>query len=575
MTAAPRAGGQVIFSRKQRFEQLRSQLAIDQSSFISHWRDLNDYILPRRGRFQVTDSNRGDRRNLKIIDSTATFSARTLSSGMMSGITSPARAWFRLTTPDPKLAERAPVKIWLDDVTDTMRTILLRSNAYNAFPTVYQDMGVFATAAMMLEEDDEDVIRCYPFAIGSYLLANDHKLRVRTFIREFRMTVRQMVEKFGYDKLSVSSKAAYDRANYETWVPVVHIITSNELYDSTKLESKYKPFASCYYEKATGGATTGEAYDLFLEEMGFDEFPVFAPRWAITGEDVYGTDCPGMIVLGDVKQLQTGEKRGMQAIEKMVNPPMVAPTNMRSVKASILPGEITYDSTPNGTQGFRPAHEVKPEIQQLEFKQKACRSRIQRGFFEDLFLMQMYSDESRGTQPVTAAEIAVRQQEKMLAIGPVLEQLNQDFLDPFISRLFAIMLRRGLVPPPPRELEGMDLKVEYISIMHAAQKAASLGQMDRFAALVAQLAAVDPTVLDKMDRDQFVDEYGDMTGIPPRIIVSDEQVAVVRQARAEAKKQEQAAALAQQTSQTAKNLSQADTTGKNALTDVLNSQGTQ
>jgi hypothetical protein len=83
------AGSKLQLTRKQKYEKLLSQLKNDITSFISHWKDLNDYILPRRGRFQLTDRNRGDRRTKNIIDSTATFAARTLSSGMMSGITSP------------------------------------------------------------------------------------------------------------------------------------------------------------------------------------------------------------------------------------------------------------------------------------------------------------------------------------------------------------------------------------------------------------------------------------------------------------------------------------------------------
>lgn len=564
-----------LLTRRQRFELLRAQLETIRASFISHWRDLADYIMPRRARFTVTDSNKGDRRNLKIIDSTATFSARTLAYGMMSRVTSPARPWFKLSTPDQALAQLSSVKAWLDEVTDLMRTALLRSNTYNVLPTIYLDMGVFATSAMMVEEDDEQTLRCTAFPIGSYMLANDKNLRVRTFVREFPMTVRQMAEKFGVENLSPSARALYDRHNLEVELPVINVITTNEFYDSEKLESKYKQFAGCYYEKGTGGNGGADwgSNGSFLEEKGFDEFPVLAPRWATTGGDSYGTDCPGMTILGDVKQLQQGEKTGMQAIEKMVKPPMIAPTQMKTVKASIIAGDITYDSTPNGVQGFRPAHEVRFDIDKLEGKQNGCRSRIQRGFFEDLFLMNVYADEQRGSQPVTAAEIAVRQQEQMLAIGPVLEQLNQDLYDPLITRLFAIMLRRGMIPEPPRELQGTDIKVEYISIMHAAQKAADLGQMDRFAMLVAELAKIDPNVLDKVDFDEMIDDYGDRTGISSRVIRSDDAVAQIRQTKAKIQQQAQASALANQTSQTAKNLSQSNTKGPNALADVLASQG--
>src|SRR5688572_17893259 len=100
-------------TKRDQYLRLRSQLVQSVQSFQLHWRELNDYIMPRRGRFTLSDRGKGERRSSKIIDSTATFAARTLSAGMMSGITSPARPWFRLGTPDPDLSEHASDKQWL------------------------------------------------------------------------------------------------------------------------------------------------------------------------------------------------------------------------------------------------------------------------------------------------------------------------------------------------------------------------------------------------------------------------------------------------------------------------------
>jgi len=106
------------YTKRQELEILRSQLFNERASFTPHWRDLSDFVQPRRSRFYTSDVNKGDRRNQKIIDSTATMALRTLRSGMMSGVTSPARPWFRLTTPDPDLAEFGSVKMWLKSSKD-------------------------------------------------------------------------------------------------------------------------------------------------------------------------------------------------------------------------------------------------------------------------------------------------------------------------------------------------------------------------------------------------------------------------------------------------------------------------
>lgn len=558
-------------TQRQRDQRLLQQLKNDRSSFESLWRDLGDWMLPKRVRFTTSETNRGDRRNQKIIDSTATFASRTLASGMMSGVTSPARPWFRLTVPDPALAEAGNVRVWLDDVRDRIATVFLRSNLYNKLPIVYRDMGVFGTGAFAVMEDPETVIRCFDFPVGSYYIANDDTLRVRVFARELRLTVRQVVRRFGrpgkdgqpdWSNFSERVRSAWQNHQTEDPVEVVHVVAPNEQHDPKKLGSRFKAYRSCYYE-------VGGRDDVYLDEAGFDEFPILAPRWETAGEDVYGTGCPGIDVLGDVKQLQVGEKLSLQAAEKGVKPPMVGPPDLQNRYSSILPGDTTYVAE-TAAQKFRPAHEVTLQIQHLEMKQQQARYRVQRGFFEDLFLM-LEQGAAADRRQITATEIAERREEKLLALGPVLEQLNQDCLDPLIDRTFNIMARRGLLPEPPEEIQGVPLKVEYISIMAQAQKALGLGALRDFTGYVMELgkATGDPSIWDKVDRDELIDQYGDATGVTPRVIVDDEQVAQVRAARAQAARQQQQLAAAEQAAATAQTLSQTDTDRKNALTDLL------
>jgi hypothetical protein len=176
---------------------------------------------------------------------------------------------------------------------------------------------------------------------------------------------------------------------------------------------------------------------------------------------------------------------------------------------------------------------------------------------------------------VTAREIEERHEEKLLVLGPTLEQINQDLLDPNTERSFNIMNRRGEIPPPPRELEGIELRVEYISIMAQAQKAVGRAGMQDFFGFVNSLADNDPSspVWDKVDRDQAIDEYGEMSGVPPRVVVSDQQVQMTRAARAQQNQANQQAALIQSQARSAKDLAAADTGGKNALTDILGNLG--
>ena len=505
----------------------------------------------------------------------------------MSGLTSPARPWFKLTLADFNDEQSPASKAWLDEVTKRMTTIFLKSNLYNVLPIIYGDLGTFATGAIYMEEDFDEVVRFTSFPLGQYTIGTNFKGVVDKFHRTFRMTVSQIVLKFGQDgnpdnpvdwsNISDYIKNLYDNNTGEAWIDVRHAIMPNPDYNPKKLESKYKKYVSAYYESGTTGSSVsgtnylasfggGLDFGKYLSEKGYDYFPVLVPRWEVAGEDSYGTSCPGMVALGDIKQLQTGEKRSAQAVEKMVNPPMLAPTSMRNQKASILPGDITYLDERDGQKGFRSAHDINFRVDLLEQKQEQVRQRIRRAFYEDLFLMFALSDR----REVTATEVNEKQEEKLLALGPVLEQLNQDLLDPLIDNTFIIMGLQNLIPPPPEELQGRPLKVEYISIMAQAQKLTGLGTIERFAGFARSVLEVDPGVIAKIDTDKLIDRFGDRVGIDPGIVRSDDDA---NEIRAEQRKQQQEAAAAEQAQQTAaaaKDLSSAQVGEDNALERLVN-----
>jgi hypothetical protein len=572
----------VYKTKREYYECLRSQLENERASFLPHWRDLGEFILPRRPRFFTADVNKGDRRTNKIYDSTGTLAVRTLRSGMMSGATSPARPWFRVTTFDPDLAEYNPMKQWLYSVSQRMSSVFIQSNVYNSLPIVYGDMGTFGTAALFFEEDDEFVIRTYVFPVGSYMIATNERLQVNVFFREFRMTVRQIINKFGrvkvsneidWTNISSSVKHMYYQGSLEAWIDICHVIVPNEDYNPERqLYSKDKKFSSCYYEKGSMmGSSSSANYmntepDKYLSEKGYDYFPVLCPRWEITGEDTYGTSCPGMDALPDIKSLQTMQKRKLAAIEKMVNPPMVGPTALRNLRPTILPGDMTFIDEREGTKGFRPAHEVNPRIQELLLDIQDHHQRISRAFFEDLFLMLAQSDR----RDITAREIDERHEEKLLALGPVLEQLNQDLLDPMTDITFDLMFKRRMFEKPPPEAHGLKLKVEYISIMAQAQKVAGVAGIDRFIRTIGAVAQFKPRILDKVDEDQLVDVYGDFTSVPPNIILSDDKVAEVREKQAKASQQTQNPERLQQGTAAVKQLSEVNLESDNPVTRILN-----
>jgi hypothetical protein len=549
---------------KDRYMKRVSALKQERSSWIEHWRDLNDYILPRRGRFMASERNKGTKANRNIINSTATRAVRILASGMMAGITSPARPWFRLTTPDPDLAEFHTVKQWLHDAEDRVREAFAKSNIYNALPLQYVDLSCFGTAPAIIDEDEEDVLRAYVIPVASYCLANSSRLRVDTMVREPQMTVAQVVERFGLENCSQTVKNLYSRGSYDEWIEVVHVIEPNREQEEGREDYRGMPFRSCWFEAAANNPEKN-----FLQEGGYREFPVVAPRWNITGEDVYGHG-PGMDALGDVRALQMLERRKAQLVDKLVNPPMKGPSSLRRDRVSLLPGDYTPVDTVTGGQTFQPAMEVNPAgVTVVSQSIAEHEERINGAFYADLWLMMARSDSSN----ITAREIEERHEEKMLQLGPVLERLQDELLDPLIDRAFAILQRRGELPPAPPELSGMDLRVEYISILAQAQKLLGISTVERLTGFIGSLAQTRPDALDKLDVDKTIDEYAAMLGTKPDLVLTEEQVAEIRAARAQ---KQQAAAQGEAMAAAAsgaKDLAAANMNEDNALTRLVENLG--
>jgi hypothetical protein len=487
---------------------------------------------------------------------------------MMSGITSPARPWFRLATGDRKLDDITAVKMWLHEVQTIMYKVFASSNTYNSLHQLYSELGVFGTAAMGVFHDFDNVIWCKPYTVGSYMLGMDGKNETDTMYREYELTVGQVVKQFGIENVSESVKRQWDTGNTEAWVKIVHAIEPNDDRDMTSVKASDKPTRSVYYEANKGSR---DAQEKFLRESGFDEFPILAPRWDVTGEDVYATDCPGITALGDTKALQLAERRKYQAFDKLVSPPLQGPSALKSKMKNGVPSynEIIWHSDTNNG-GLKSIYEnYRPEVEQIKGEILNVENRIQRAFYEDLFLMLANTDRRQ----ITAREVAEKHEEKLLMLGPVLERLHTELLDPLIDRTFNILQRNGVLPTPPPELQDRELSVEYVSVLAQAQRLVNTGAIDRIAQFVGGVAAIWPEARHKININQAVDDYAEALGVNPSLITSDSDALAAAAAEAQAR---QRAAMMEQGGQMvdmAKKASETEISEDNVLGRTMRNAG--
>lgn len=564
-------------TRRQEIESDRSQMENDRASFLPLYRELGDNFASTRPKFNLADTSKANRINSKIIDTTPIFAAKTLRAGMTGGITPSARPFAKFTTSDPDLAEWGAVKDWLWKVQSSIHAMLNRSNFYSVIPTLHHDTGLYGTSPMgVFEMFNDNILYHETYPVGSYMIAQDEYGRVNTFCRDYRMTVGNLVKKFGkksadgsvdWSNFSATVKQAYQNGNYQHKVDVCCWVGPNRDFVIHSPWSFNKPFIAVYYERGVNGnpSYNQNEGDVVLLEQGYDYFPVLCARWEKSDDDAYAIDCPGMTTLGDARQLQIGERRILEAVEKMIRPPLIGPSSLRGKENAQVPGSTTFMDVREGMQGLRSVYDVRFDISTMEVKQQQARSRIERGWYADLFLMLSNMEE----RDRTAYEIAERKEEKLLALGPVLEQENHDVLDPYFDIAFATGLKRGQFPPIPEELRGQDLKIEYTSTTAQAQKLIGIASMDRFVQSFAMVAKLDQKAARKFRGDQVIDIYADILSVNPSAIRTDEEVAEMDRQEAAMQQQQMDMAMMQQGADTAQKLATTPTSGDNALNDLL------
>lgn len=537
-------------------------MAKERRFWESVWREISDFYLPRRYVWLLTAQERAKRsiNNPRIVDGTGTTAARILASGMMNGITSPSRPWFRLGLVGFEDDANSEERIWLDEVQRRMMLVMAESNFYNALAVLYLDLVLFGTAACLIYEDEESVIRCYNPALGEYWIGQSPRLQVDKFAREFTYTVTQTRAAFGEENLSDSLRSALRQGGAQLLndVTITHLI--EPATDDPSYAARSFTYRECFWE------TKGQKGTL-LAERGFHEFPGIVVRWELTGNDSYGSS-PAMDALGDVKQLQQISIEKGKSLAILNTPPLLADIQLQHKPSAFFPKGVTFVSGLNNGNGAgaRPVYQINPPIQEMTLDIRDIQARIREIFNNDLFQMISQLDTVR-----TATEIDARREEKLIRLGSVLERFENEALDPAIKRIFSIMQRGGLLPDPPARMEGADIEIQYDSILSVAQSAVSAAPTERFVAFVGQIgAAVYPKALNIPNWESLIRDYGRDIGVPAKNINPPEVTQRMNEAQDSLAQEREAAAQGTVLAEGAKTLSETDVGGgANALQQLL------
>jgi hypothetical protein len=492
----------------------------------------------------------------------------------MTGCTDPTKSWFHVKIGYIDSTQTGPVSLWLAECERILMMVFQESNFYTCMAVLYFDLVVFGTGVMVIYEDFDDVITCYNPCPGEYYLEASDTIKVNALYREFTYTVSQVVERFGIDAVSPAVRVLYDMGGTSLTreIVVAHAIEPNKDYRKFGIPSHFK-WREVYWEWAGSAAPQGGASYApgVLYKGGFHEQNFISPRWDIVANDAYGRG-PGMDALPDIKQLQLEVKRKAQAIDKLVNPPMVADIQLKNQPASLMPGGVTYVAgmLSNSRPGFAPVYQVQPPVKEIMEDLNEVRERIKEIFFNNLF-QTISQFETRSN--VTAAEIDARRAESMIMLGPVLERIVGEGLKIAVNRTFEICSRSGILPPAPRQVQGMEVQIDFVSMLETAQNASQMAGIERIFQLTGNLAGVDPAVMDTVDFDYGIQKASHLLHNDPKLIRSPDVLAQIRKQKQQQAQQDemaQHADTAQKLAGGAKTLSETDVGGgQNALQAMM------
>ncbi len=571
----PVKGWQITYNHLQtRLNTLRTW----RYSWWCYWGKLAEYFSPRRWIYLAVSNRtwRGSPINDQIVDSTGLQAVRTCAGGMWSGLTNPNAPWFKLGSTVSWVKQDAAAKAWFESTQQRIYAVLAQSNFYDIMHQAFADEVIIGTSPVICYEDFDDVVRFYLPCAGEYYLGIGPRLTHDTFAREFTLTCLQIVEMFGLENCPDDVQTLWfsEGGSLDQEFVVCHMIEPNYALADRKsrkgtvqmVPSSF-PYRELYWIKGNKGLRP-------LSARGFMSFPVGVFMWSQVQNDAYGRS-PCMDALGDNKQVQKETLRKAEFIEKGVRPPMGANVQMKNEPASIQPAHITYVTADQTGKGFWPLFEPNPAwLPALTADIELVNQRIEKCLFVDVF---MAITQMAGVQPRNELELTQRNLERLQSLGPVITS-TEGTLSVLLQRVLDIMIRRKMIDPLPPSLQGVPLKVSFISLMRMAQQAAQGVSIKDVLATAGSLesaaqAAGLPSPIRVINLDAAMREYSEISNFPISAIYTEEEVAANDKLHAQAQQAAQQGPNLMAAVQAAHTLSQTSTGAGTALSAAANAMG--
>jgi len=500
----------------------------------SVWKDIGNNVVPNRTKFDITNTDKGQRNDLEIYDGTPVAALNLYASGSQGYLLSSSYKWFSLRIPNERLMDVRDVRIWLSVVEQVIYGLIQRSNFYKEMYMLFKDGGSIGTATIY-SYFDVGTKRVWFNTLHpkEVFIAEDDNGEVNTVVRYFNMTAARMGARFKEDALDVDiQRQAEDPEEFATEHPVLHVVEQRSDYNPKSKSATEMKFKSCYIDIE---------HESVIRESGYPVNPYGVWRVEKASDEIYGRG-PGWTALADIKALYQYAKTDIHAAQLEVDPVLDVPAERLNDIKYVPGGRNSYEDTGREVKRMSPPLNLRAGLDREERKQRL----IEKHFLVDFFMMM-----SQAQREMTATEIRQRMEEKSVMLGPHIAGLNQDVLDRIMDSIFSSAWDAGLIPSPPDVLKGGGrLEVDYQGPLAQAQRSFFKTEpyravMRDITGMVQALAPVAPGVavgmLDNYNWDHITREMAKGDGIPEEALMDEKVRDAIRQQRAQQQAQAQQA----------------------------------
>lgn len=582
LAAVRQFGGSNAYSESKLGARSDDQKAKDAEKYLEVlaqqrilWEPMLDNIIMfvNHGRRFIQDKDLwdGQQTGQEVYDDTAMLARNKLVDGMTGYLCSRNQPWFGLELPGklnyPRTSQMRAwngqridsypqVQKWLQDCGDVLYSAFNRSNFYDKNPEFISDGATCGTGYFLIEEDIKNARTVFtvPHFRECYIAENEFGM-VDTNYRVYKMTLRQMVEKFGLeemDKADNNFKKDYEKNMYAER-DIMHAIYPRADYYPGRIDARGKRWESVWvYRKGgkilgvdgkpnTSSSTSNKV--TLLHEGGYDSMPIISWRWRVNSDEVYGRGPAHDAFVSIATANQMGRTNLMTA-QRAAEPPLVAYSDMRG---SIQRGAngITYLENNRGDIRLRMPQQLITGVQNLPFTveyQDRVKAIINEYFHTDVFMMMSQLANAGKSERMVQEQVQELQGEKAAILGTRVGNLQSEAFDPIINRMYEIEAAAGRIPMPPDILLSSihaKVEIEYLGPLAQAQtRLTTVRNIQSGLGLVTQIAQINPTSVDVVDYDQAAKEALQAVSFPASCIRDTKQVTAIRQQRQQMSQQE-------------------------------------